>query len=781
MRLRWCAAIVFLVIIVLVFYSATIIKTWFSIRKSIPVYTGEFSAPSIGNEIHIFWDEAGIPHIFTENEEDYFFALGYIHAMERLFQMESYRRLAGGKLSEIYGEEGVSVDTFFRCLNLTETVRLEEFILEPELKNKLRFYTNGINYFIKKNQERLSPEFIFLNIEPELWEVSDVLKIMKVISWNFSFNYQAKKIFWKLRQKVSIDKVLTGAYPLEYPAIVNDSASEEEAIDKYLGGLTGTAASNSWVVDPNLSVSNHVLLANDMHSISSIPTLWYQAHGNIKGRNILGAGIPGIPFYLVGRNDAISWGITILPADTQDIDLHKETALSNIQFDRKIEKIEAKGGEIILINVHTGEHSRGMIPACDDYFNKQAYEIFWTGFIPGENLKAFYLMNNATTWNDFLQALSLASAPPFNFIYGDNRGNIGYYPAGLIPKRINQISLFPYTTHQEWNDFLSHDEKPRLYNPQSHYIITANNKITDDQRSELFAIDWLGSFRAERIQELLTTKKQFKIEDFQAFQLDTKSTIAEIVVPYIKKLPDNMLTAEALKVKQHILQWNVHVNDSIGALFFEVYYSSFMRATFEDELGKDLYDRYAEFVSQGRYTGIVAIIEDKENRWFDNIQTSSKENRDIILANALDSSYQWLVEHLGKDRSQWKWSALHKVEYVHPLADTWLTRRLFNIPPVGIDGSIDTVNTGLFKLDDTYDVHLISTLRFIVDLNGLNETYSIINIGQSGHPMSRHYKDQMDLWRQGKLYKWVISKEALEKITRQKMKFIPVSKHQKVN
>lgn len=726
----------------LLFFSYKFFEIFY---KTKPAYKDKIIAPFIKNKIEIYWDNLGIPHIFSRNEEDYFFALGYIHAMERLFQMEGYRLIATGKISEIIGEKGLSFDKFYKCLAFDETASLEEFILSPALRKKINSYIQGINFYLNRNKNRLYPEFHFLKLEPELWKVKDIILVLKFISWNFSYNYESKSKLWKINHKIK-SKDFYSTYPNNYPMIPN----------------AFTPASNFWAVDGTKSYSGYPIIANDTHTALSIPTIWYEIHANINGSNLLGATIPGIPFVIIGRNDKIAWGITVLPADTQDISLISKINYSS-DYLRKIKKLKIKDKGDIFVETFIGKSSRIISGKCDDYFYSKPYELLWTGFVPGNNLDALYAINNARDWNAFKNALSEATSPTLNFLYADREGNIAYYPAGLIPIRLYPISYLPYNKKQEWIDFLLESEKPITKNPLSHYIFNANNKIDLNNKDNVFAIDWVAPFRAERIKKLLNSKDKFNIKDFMNFQLDVKSELAELLVPFIEEVPDNKLNLQAKKLKRYLINWDKNVDDSPEATIFEVFYNKFLKNTFKDEMGEENFKIFISYLSKEKYAGLINFIKDKTNKWFDNALTNKVENRDDIISKSLEETYSWLKNNLGENIDNWKWSLLHHTNFLHPVAKVWFLNYLYNIKDIPFIGDGMTINNSDYNLDEDYNVEALATYRFIAELDKINRTYSIMNIGQSGHPLSKHYKDQMRLWIKGKYHQWIINKKDMIK------------------
>ena len=417
----------------------------------------------------------------------------------------------------------------------------------------------------------------------------------------------------------------------------------ESVVNRFIKLMKEGLASNAWVVDSSKSKSGDVIMANDTHTAAFIPPIWYISHMWVNGDNRIGASIPGNPFYLIGRNEDIGWEITVLPADIQDIVLLPDGLKSQSNLLKKVDKINIKDKGVVLVNSYIGEFIYSIEGIVDKTFGGKDYIILWSGFVPIENMKALYMLNKAKNWSEFSNALSMVSAPALNFIYGDREGNIGYYPAGLIPKRRFPTSMYHYFELQEWIGWLYEEEKAIAFNPSQHYILTANNKVSDDTEG---GIDWFGSFRPLRINELLNAKNKYSLDDFSRFQLDVKSKIAEILMPYIKSIPDEYMTKEAKNIYNIISNWDMNVNNSKGAIAFEVFFINFTKDTFEDELGRDLYIEYANYLMKGGYAGVLCIIKEKNNYWFDDVRTTNREDRDVIIGKALHDTFIFFRIHL---------------------------------------------------------------------------------------------------------------------------------------
>lgn len=785
------AGISFSLIVLLI---TLIILSYRFITKSHPQLEGTIKADVLIDTVFVYRDENGIAHIFARNERDLYFVLGYVTAQDRLWQMDFYRRLASGRLSEIFGIETLEIDQLFRTIGLYQTSKALQRYLSEKSISILSSYTDGVNYFIRMNKGNYSIEFKLLGYEPEEWSIADCLSIMRLIAWQLNFAWWSEPVFNEILEKVGEKKFknLIPDYPKDAPLIVKKFSTSmgkfTDANIKYrkmfrifLDGL----GSNSWVISGKISKTGKPILANDPHLPYSVPSIWYQVHLNDGSIDVVGVCIPGTPGVVIGRNNYIAWGLTNVMLD--DTDFYIEVLDSTgkkylydgewfpISEREEIIKVKGKGEyKIKVLSTHRGPIVSNVYgfsfvghEVDAKYVDSKAISMQWTGNIISDEVLAFYRINRARSWEEFKDALKSFAVPAQNFIYADIYGNIGYYCAGRIPirKKLNPLLLNSGEVDDfDWIGFVQFSQQPNLFNPPSNYIATANNKVISDDYPYYISYLWEPESRAIRINEYLTSKKTFEIEDFKALQLDYFSYYAKEITPYIISAFEKVNVTNDLVKKgiEYLKTWNyVFTRDDIATTIFNSFIVTMMKNTFEDELGEDLYSRFM-FYSGIPLRVLKQLIVTKDTLWFDDVRTDFKvETMDEIIRKSFEESIHSLRKHLGDDILSWHWGRLHKLELVHPIGSREPLNKIFNLGPFEIGGASTTVNNAGFSILKPFDCVVGASMRQIVDLSE-SSLYSIIPTGSSGQVMSQFYDNQLKLYIRGEYIRIETRREKIE-------------------
>ncbi|MCP2605117.1 penicillin acylase family protein [Candidatus Aminicenantes bacterium AH-873-B07] len=744
-------------------------------HSSLPQIKGEISIKGISNRIEIIRDKFGIPHIFAKNEKDLFFACGYVHAQDRLWQMELMRRSGYGTLSEIFGEKTLKRDIRARILGLKIAAQKELNNLNPKIKKIFLYYCKGVNAYIKK-KKNLAPEFTIIGFKPKNWTILDSLIIKQTMALILSSNMNSEFLRMELNKKFRIKKL---------EEILSFSSNERKIISFSNIGFDFSffqnkiPGSNSWVVDGTLTKTGKPLLANDPHLTITHPPIWYELHLNCPGINVIGVSIPGTPGIIIGHNDNIAWGMTYSYVDVQDLYLEKldkkgQRYLYNKKWrNLKIyeEKIKIKGKKKPKIIKIKWTH-RGPIISPWIYKSDIPISLKWTIYEGGRTPEAIYLINKAKNWKEFIKGASLFDSPSLNLTYADRNGNIGYYLTGKIPLRKNHNGLFPVsgdTDKFEWIGYLKENEKPFSYNPPQHFIITANNKMVSDDYPYFLGNDYLASFRAKRIKELLLKEEKHTIKSFQKIQLDIISNKARLLLPFIKEL--KKLSKEAKKAQEILKNWNGAMEEGKEAALFQVFLRFLIENTFKDEL-EIVFSRFRE-VTFERQAGILQIVNSPNSSWFDNVKTPEIETRNDIIELSLAQAYSWLKEKFGPPEN-WNWADMHAINFQHSLGQIPIFKFL-NRGPFSLKGSGDTINSSHYSHKNPYYTTAGVSYRQIIDLGNFKNSIWVLTSGQSGHFLSRHYDNQINLWIKGKYYHMLFYKKDIEKETEAKLILKPIN------
>jgi penicillin amidase len=758
------------------------------IRRTFPTINDRVQVPGLRSTVEVYRDKWGIPHIYADNAEDLFFAQGYVTAQDRLWQMEMNRRVGSGTLSEILGDATLETDRFIRTLGWRRVAEMEADNLEGEALVMLEAYSAGINAFVDTHRGNLPLEFTILGFEPGPWTPTDSIVWAKAMAWDLGGNWEAELLRAELIEALGEEKMaeLAPPYPDRSPLIIPPEVGDYSNLDiqailirhalvkELMGAGAPGAGSNNWVVDGTKSAAGMPLLADDIHLGLNMPSIWYEIHLVGGGFNVEGYSFPGVPGVIVGHNDYIAWGVTNLGPDIQDLYIEKINPENPDQYeyegqwlDMEVieEVIEIDGQDPVVERVPLTHHGPIISDVVEGLTEVLAFR--WTALEPNRMIDSVMLLDRASNWDEFRAALTLWAVPSQNFVYADREGNIGYQAPGLIPIRAEgHTGLVPvpgWTGEYEWQGYIPFEELPTVFNPSTHFIITANNKVVSDGYQHHLGSDWAVGHRAERATALLQEKDLLSIDDFQRIHGDTYSIPGEIFTPYILQIePEGFLQERALN---EIRDWDYYNNaDSTGAAILEVFYLELVENTFADELGEELFAEYVE-ASEWHHIALESMITEAENSWFEDVDTPEKETRDDIVVRSFADALDYLGNRFGDVPHAWTWGRLHAITFVHqPLGQSGITplEMIFNRGPVEVGGSGYTVNAASFKPSDPYaTVHGVSQ-RLIVDLSNLDNSLSTHATGQSGLPFNKHYDDMIALWQGVKYHPMLWSREGVE-------------------
>jgi penicillin amidase len=733
---------------------------FFSFYVSLPKTKGKVQLKGLISDVQIIWDRWGIPHIFAQNEKDLFFATGFIHAQERMWQMEITRRAGFGRLSEIFGRMTLERDKFLRNLGLKEAAQRDYESLAPEMKELLLSYSQGVNSWILSRKFNWPPEFLLLRLRPEPWNVIDTIIIKEIMALLLSVDYASEVVREKLVKKLGPQKALK---ILEEGVEIPSTTSEEPFSSAEIRNSFLFQGSNNWVLSGSRTQSEKPLLANDPHLEISLPPVWYEVQLYCPSMNVTGVTFPGVPLVILGHNQSIAWGMTNSGADVQDLYIEKLDSSKEKYFDgdgwrsltRKEEIILVRGAEKPeKLDVLWTERGPIISPIIID--SRVPYSLKWTIYEGGKTFEAVYLLNKAQNWKNFAEALKYFNAPSQNFVYADTHGDIGYYLSGKIPLRAKEVGLFPYPGWKEegkWQGFLEEGKKPTIHNPAEGVIVTANNKITPDDYPYYISCDWDAPFRAERIKELLLKQEKHSVESLKRIQNDVYSKNGELFLPLIRELKG--AEGNAAKAQAVLKDWNFEMTSGKEAALFEVFMDFFHEEALKDELGEDF--KSFDSLFRRKWAGLLRILSDPLSPWFDNKGTARVEDRAEIVKISLAKAYEWLEKNYGT-QDHWDWMKMHSIKFQHELGQVPLFW-FFNRGPYPMNGDPFTVRASFSKI---YKTTHGASFRQIIDLSNLKNSISVITSGESGHFLSRHYGDQISLWLGGQYHPMLFERKDIQ-------------------
>lgn len=762
------------------------------LKSSLPNYEGEISDSEISADIQIYRDSMAIPYIIAKTDEDAAFALGYVHAQDRLFTMDLIRRAGEGRLSEVMGEKSVPFDKMFRTVGLKRIVDRNIKNINAKSRSLLNAYARGVNLYIRNAKGKYPAEFDVLGYDPEEWKPEHSLIVGRMMAWELNISWWIDFTFSALVQKFGEEKVIEilPDYPENSQFIMptglknlpNISRAFVEVDKKFREfiGMSGThLGSNNWVVNGKKSLSGLPMIANDTHLHFSAPSRWYAAVIRVGNWSVEGFTLPGAPVVIVGKNQNVSWGVTNIMLDDADfyiekLDSTQKKYLFNGEWkylDIIKDTIKVKNEKEVVFEVkstHRGVIISNIHPFTILYPESNSDAVIsmrWLGADFSDELYAFYLINRANNWNEFKSAFQFYGLPGQNFVYADKDGNIGYMFGGKLPIRSSVSPTFIYdgtTDKYDWKGFVPMNEVPSFLNPPANFIATANNKVIKDFKYHISNI-WEPSSRSERINYLLAAKEKHSVEDFRKYQMDITSPYAEKIVKHILNSFEGVKIVDANlnSALQMFKQWDYDMNEfSQVPTIYAMFLKYFLENTLLDELGDDLFNEYV-FVANVPYRVAIKMLADSANSWFDNVSTPNIESKKDIIRKSLSDALSDLENSLGKNMAMWQWGSLHKVTFKHSFSGaSKIIDKFINIGPFSIGGDGTTLfNTeygfkkGIkdFPLFDheQFDNILGPTMRYIFDFEKPNEFQMILTTGQSGNFMSNHYKDMSKMWLHG--------------------------------
>ena len=797
---------------------------YFYLLRSLPKDEGEIRLVGLQKPVEVLRDAYGIPHIRAASLEDAIYALGFVHAQDRLWQMEVSRRTAAGRLAEIFGEPALEADRFLRTLGVRRSAEANLIRLDKETQALLESYAAGVNAFIATSPV-LPIEFWLTRAKFEPWTPVDSLGWIKMMAWDLGGNWRNELLRMRLSKTLPLSRIneLLPPYPGEAPLEITDlkrlySSMEKEAprqarVQRHqrpMPQITGPEAelelhansafdpelaaeglgSNNWVVSGARSVTGKPLLANDPHLGLSAPPVWYFAHITTPDFEAIGGTLPGVPAIVLGRNSHFAWGFTNTGPDVQDLYVERLDGAGNYltpdgpkPFMTRDEVIKVKGGQDVHLPVRITRHgpviSDSLRTAQEAAPRGHVIAMQWTALREDDlTMQASVKMARAKDWPGFVAALRDYHSPQQNIVYADTQGNIGFVAAGRVPIRkpendLKGLAPAPgWLAKYDWAGFIPYEELPRIQNPSDGMVVTANQRITPRGYSHYITSEWQPPYRANRISELLGALPKHTIASFARIQGDVVSLPVKELLPRLDKVtPKSDAGRRALAL---LAKWDgAMLADRAEPLIASAWWREFSRAIYADELG-DSFRGY--WLARAEFLTNVLQDKDKQGRWCDNTRTKTVETCDELLAVTLDAALADLQKRYGEDMAAWRWGEAHYARHEHrPFGRvSWLA--LFFDITVPTPGDSYTVNVGRNKLDDNArpfaNTHAPS-LRAIYDLANLENSLYIHSGGQSGNVFSPHYKSLTQAWAKGEYIPMVIDAKRIEAGNVKKLKLLP--------
>lgn len=728
------------------------------LKSTTPQYDGEISMEILDKEVDIYFDDYGIPHIVAEEKTDAYRALGYVHASERMFQIEMMRRVGSGRLSEILGEEFIETDKLFRGLLPqakfeAQAKKFERDSIKAWYKQTLA-YLEGVNQWI--SEDHTVPEFLLLGMKPDSMTINDIQAISGYMAYSFGLAQRTDPLVNWIQENLGEEHLknmgldhfegdpyipTTNGFDEPVYSVMNASAKAINQVP-----LAQWHGSNSWVVSGSMTKSGMPILCNDTHIGYSVPQTWYESHIRVGDFELYGNFLPGIPFALVGHNDYMAWGITMLEQNDMDFYAEKfdDEKASYLHEDIWIglhanqETIAIKGKKDTVVSIRRTHHG----PIVNDVYEVLPDEpplSLWWDYARFDNnlLYAFYKLNNCNSIDGAATAASMIHGPGLNLTYGDVEGNIAWWACAKLQKRTNSINtkliLDGTTKEHEPTGYYPFSKNPHSINPPWGFVYSAN-----DQPGPIDSVFIQGYFkphhRADRIKQLIPARSDWTLTRMKAVVTDVNSPL------------DAALYKELCSVSGHddLPDWDgTHEVNELGpTIYYRALYHTLHKAM-ADELGEE---RFEVFLSTHWMKRAYAdILMDENNPWWDDVSVDGIQTRESTIKLAVEQTIDELAFELGSNMNDWTWDTQHKLHLKHSFSESLGPFGfLLNSEPVGARGGHETLNQSGFKLtgQDHHEIGVGSQMRIICDLSDPRSSVSISPAGQSGHFLSPYYMDE---------------------------------------
>lgn len=752
---------------------------------SLPKTSGELRMSGLQHPVDIVRDKEGIPHIYAKSAHDAYFALGVVHAQDRLWQMDMNRRIAAGRVAEVLGPKAVDTDRFLRTLGVRRNAQAIVQNLAPDARAALEAYAEGVNRYLEERSGPLPPEFLLTGAPaPAPWEAADSIAWMTMMAWDLSANWTQELLRMRLAQKLDMTHIQAFLPP--YPGDAALHTQDYTGLYRSLAGVTSQMekvsaiapaslvegmGSNNWVLGGARSRTGKPLLANDPHLGLTTPALWYFAHLSAPGLNVIGATLPGLPAVIIGRTDRIAWGLTNTASDVQDLYIEQinpenpsqyRTPEGWANFEQRTETIRIKGEPDVQLAVRATRHGpviSGALPLADRApmdARTHVMAFSWTALRPDDlSFQASLRLNRAHDWDEFLAATRDFGAPQQNVVYADVAGNIGFVAPARVPirRRDNDLKgLAPapgWDARYDWVGFIPFDELPRQYNPMSQQIVTANQKVVGPAYPHFLTSEWALPYRANRIAAMLDGAPLHDLDSFAGIQKDVVSLAAREMLPLLAKAqPKSEQGRAALKA---LASWDGAMEaNRHEPLVYNAWLRELSRQLFAKPLGEALMKDFWELRNVHQPTVNALRTMDAGNPWCSGGQGKQSLPRCAdVLSDSLEAALADLRNRYGEQMTSWRWGVAHEALSEHrPFSKVPSLARYFELR-LPSPGDTHTVNVGRNNLRDDaapYTNRHAASLRTLYDLSNLENSRFIHSTGQSGNLLSPLYSNFAQRW-----------------------------------
>ncbi len=749
-------------------------------KKALPQTSGSLQLKGLKDSIKIYRDHWGIPHIYANNLDDLMFGQGFVHAQDRFWQMELSRRTATGTLSEAFGKAALDLDIAARTLGLHRIGKKDIQLLTPKIRGLMEAHIAGINAYLEKYKDQLPIEFSLTQVTPKKWTLEDSMAFSRLMGWQMSHAWHSSWVRHQIVEKIGLEKALDLEihYSEDNPSIVPKGIDVNHLTDSPLFRasqnplLQQNGGSNSWVVAPSKSATNHALLCNDPHLGMTTPAIWYENHLHCPSYHATGVSIAGFPLIVLGHNEHIGWGITLAFTDCEDLFIEKFKNDGSYKYlaGKKWKKAKVRK-ETIAIKGEEEPHVEKIIitrhgPIISNMLEKTEQRVALQSMAlqTARLMQAWWQINTASNWTEFAHGVSFMDAPQFNLTYADTKGNVGYWLTGKVPirkKGNGRLPVLGWKNQGQWVGTVPFMEMPHCLNPEKGYVLTANNKVVEDDYPHYLGGAWMNGFRAKRLADLLEGKNQISMEDCRNLQADLYCIPGKTFAKIYKQLYNTLIIKDKdfPKALYHLAHWDGNLTkESIGGCLYKITRYFISRNILEKTLGEKLMKNVLgnginppmnsgnEFFGHDAIS-LLKMLEEADNWWVE-----EAGGREDLLLRSLQEAMKWLEENVSPNLQHWQWGNVRQLTFAHSLGIRKPLDSIFNVGPFPIGGDGDTPWQMGNVNGEIENASLNSaSYRMVIDFSDFSNSKAVMPPGQSGHVGSEHYKDQVEMWLNGQL------------------------------
>lgn len=752
-----------------IFAGALGLGWWALARRPLPRTSGRLRLEELEAPVLVRRDRWGVPHIEADNRPDMWFALGFVHGQDRFWQTDFYRRVSSGRLSEFAGEQGLATDRLMRTLGLRRTAEREAAELDPVFRGEIQRYCDGVNAAVRQAGS-LPVEHRILRLGFEPYTVADVLTIGKLLAFGLSTNWERELLRADMARNLGPELAarLDPTYPADSPVVTQEpwsgdgarAAAQIEKVRASLGLAAEAGGSNNWAISGARSATGRPLIAGDPHLPPSMPGIWYQASVSDGERFARGATMAGLPGIYMGQNNDVCWTFTNVMADVQDLFIeriqgdHYLFKDEWLPLERVTEEIAVRGrGRPERLEV-TLTHHGPIVNSCLGVDDAEPLALRWITLDEPTTHRAMIDALDARSGHDLVELMVTHTTPVSNMVWAD-RESIGYKLVGSLPIRLGDCPDLPkpgWTGEFEWQGKIPYSQLPELTDPESGYVVTANNRIVGDDYPHHITSEWLDGHRARRVEQMLAEREHHDLDDFAAMQVDVRSELGLEVARRLTLIGGRDQREQA--AIERLRSWDGRLEtESVAASIYQAFIIQLARAFIRRITpDRDMAERWLDRSDSG-----FSAHSTSPWRWYSHLLALWREGDeeliggswDELAADALRAALDDLRDRFGPDPNGWRWGDIHTIEFPHALgAANPLFRRLFN-RSLRIGGSQETICQIAYDPNDPYRAVWAPSWRILGDPSDPDRTRWQSFTGQSGHVASKFYDDLQARWAAG--------------------------------